>query len=179
VLAAVAAGDQAALEVLYRRLEGRLFRFVVGITGGDAGRAEDAVVETFMDVWRQAGSFRGASSVSTWIFGIARHKALTHVRRRGTTADGDADVALARLPADDPDALATLTATEAIERVRRALDQLSPAHREVIELTLYQEFSYEEVAEIVHCPVNTVKTRAFHARRHLQRLLSPAAAAGA
>lgn len=176
ILAAVAAGDHAALEVLYRRLEGRVFRFVVGITGGDAGRAEDAVVETFMDVWRQAGSFRGGSSVSTWIFGIARHKALTHVRRRGLTAEDDADAALAQMPADEPDALAALTETEAVERVRRALDQLSPAHREVIELSLYQDFSYEEIATIVRCPVNTVKTRAFHARRQLQRLLTAAGA---
>src|SRR6266545_3939570 len=93
VLAAVAAGSQAALEILYRRLEARLFRFLVGITRGDTGRAEDAVVETFMDVWRQARSFRGASSVSTWIFGIARHKALTLMRQRTATVEADETLA--------------------------------------------------------------------------------------
>jgi RNA polymerase sigma-70 factor (ECF subfamily) len=175
VLAAIAAGSEAALEVLYRRLEGRLFRFLVGVVGGDAARAEDAMAETFVEVWRQAGTFRGASAVTTWVFGIARHKALSLVRRRRAV---EPEAALARLPAADPDPLATVAAAEAAARVRAALERLSPEHREVLELALYQEFPYEAIAEIVGCPVNTVKTRAYHARRRLERHLADLGEAG-
>src|SRR5437763_13673630 len=99
MLAAIARGDEAALESLYEALHARLYRFLIGITRGDSGRAEDALAETFFDVWRHASRFRGASSVRTWVFGIARHKALSQLRHRGATADPDD--ALARLPADE------------------------------------------------------------------------------
>lgn len=175
VLAAIAAGNQEALEVLYRRLEGRLFRYLVGMVGGDAGRAEDAMAETFLDVWRQAGRFRGDAAVSTWVYGIARHKALSLLRRRVPASVEDE--VLDQIAADTPDPLHDMTQAEAALRVRQALDRLSPAHREVLELSLYQEFAYEQIAEIVGCPVNTVKTRVFHARQQLKRHLAPAAEA--
>ena len=170
VLAAIAAGNQEALEVLYRRFEPRLFRYLVGLVGGDAGRAEDAMAETFFDVWRQAGRFRGAAAVSTWVYGIARHKALSLLRHRAPLSVEDE--VLDRVAADEVDPLSDLTQAEVAERVRRALDRLSAAHREVLELSFYQEFSYEQIAEIVGCPVNTVKTRVFHARLQLKRHLA-------
>jgi len=173
VLAAVAAGSADALETLYRRFEGRLFRFLVGIVGGDAAKAEDAMAETFVDVWRQAGAFRGGSAVSTWVFGIARHKALSLVRRRRAL---EPEEALAGVPSGEADPLSVVAEADTAARVRAALERLSPEHREVIELSLYQEFSYEQIAEIAGCPVNTVKTRAFHARRALQRHLVELAA---
>lgn len=170
VLAAVAGGSHDALEVLYRRFETRLFRFLLGVVSGETAQAEDAMAEAFVDVWRQAGTFRGGSSVATWVFAIARHKALSLVRRRRPTVD--AEEVLGQLPADTPDPLLALAESEAAEHVRRAIEKLSPEHREVIELSLYHEFPYEQIAKIVGCPVNTVKTRAFHARRHLQRHLA-------
>jgi RNA polymerase sigma-70 factor (ECF subfamily) len=174
VLAAVAAGRPAALEILYQRLAPRLFRFLVGVVGGDAGKAEDAMSETFLDVWRQAGAFRGDSAVTTWIYGIARHKALSLVRRRRPI---EPEEALAAVASADPDPLAVAADAEAAARVRRALERLTPDHREVLELSLYQEFTYEQIAGIVGAPVNTVKTRAFHARRALGRHLADLAAA--
>ena len=173
VLAAIASGSQEALEVLYRRFEPRLFRYLVGMVGGDAGRAEDAMIEAFFDVWRQAGRFRGASSVSTWVYGIARHKALSLLRHRAPTSVPDE--VLDQVSADAPDPLSDMAQAEATERVRWALDRLSPAHREVLELSFYQEFGYEQIAEIVGCPVNTVKTRVFYARQQLKRHMAPAA----
>lgn len=174
VLAAVAAERQDALEVLYARLAPRLFRFLVGVVGGDTGKAEDAMAETFIDVWRQAGAFRGDSAVTTWVYGIARHKALSLVRRRRPVAPEEA---LATLAGSDPDPLALVADAEAAARVRQALERLTPEHREVLELSLYQEFTYEQIAEIVGAPVNTVKTRAFHARRALGRHLADLAPA--
>jgi RNA polymerase sigma-70 factor (ECF subfamily) len=85
------------------------------------------------------------------------------------------DEVLDQIAADGPDPLSDMTQAEVAERVRQALDRLSPAHREVLELSLYQEFAYEQIAEIVGCPVNTVKTRVFHARQQMKRYLAPAA----
>lgn len=172
VLAAVASGSQDALEVLYRRFEPRLHRYLVGMVGGDTARAEDAMTEAFFDVWRQAGRFRGASAVSTWVYGIARHKALSLLRQRAPTSVPDE--VLDQVPADEPDPLADVAQAEATERVRAALARLSPAHREVLELSFYQEFGYEQIAEIVGCPVNTVKTRVFYARQQLKSSLAGA-----
>jgi len=169
VLAAIASGSQDALEVLYARLGQRLFRFLVGLVGGDAARAEDAMSEAFFEVWRRAPTFRGDSAVRTWVFGIARHKALSLVRRQRPS---EPDEALEAVASGEPDVLSGMMEDEAREQVRQALDALSPEHREVIELSLYQNFTYEEIAEIVGCPVNTVKTRAFNARRQLKRRLA-------
>jgi RNA polymerase sigma-70 factor (ECF subfamily) len=170
LLRAVASGDQAALEALYRRLGQRVFRYLVGILNGDAARAEDALSEAFFDVWRDAGAFREQSSVATWVFGIARHKALTLARRTQSTRyaeEVDEDYASA-----EEDVLTIMTESEAAEQVRQALSKLSPEHREVLELSLYHDFGYEQIATIAGCPVNTVKTRAFHARRELKRHLA-------
>ena len=76
------------------------------------------------------------------------------------------------LAAGEQDVLTTMTEIEACEQVRKALDKLSPEHREVIELSLYHDFGYDQIALIAGCPVNTVKTRAFHARQQLKRHLA-------
>ncbi len=169
VLDAIAEGRHEALETMYRRLGQRVFRYLVGMLDGDAARAEDALSEAFFDVWRKAATFRRQSSVATWVFGIARHKALSLMRRRPLV--GEASELSNDLPGEDRDVLTTMTESEACEQVRQALEKLSPEHLEVIELSLYHEFGYEQIAQIVGCPVNTVKTRAFHARRQLKRYL--------
>jgi len=169
LLGQVAHGSQPALEALYRRHEHRLFRYLTGLLGTDTSRAGEVTCETFYEVWQQAGRFRGDSTVATWIFGIARHKALTVLRRTRRT---EGEEALAHTAADVEDPLERLSGEQAATRVRQALEALSPDHREVLELACYQDFSYPQIAELLGCPVNTVKTRAFYARRHLERVLA-------
>src|SRR5262245_31565953 len=77
----VAAGDRAAMQVLYARHHLRVYRFVLRIVN-DAATAEDVTSDAFLDVWKHAGRFEGRSQVSTWIFAIARYKALTSLHRR-------------------------------------------------------------------------------------------------
>jgi len=160
----VAAGDRAAMQVLYARHHLRVYRFVLRIVN-DAATAEDVTSDAFLDVWKHAGRFEGRSQVSTWIFAIARYKALTSLHRR--TNDPLDDEIACQIPdtADGPEAILQKQNESAVPR--QCLTQLSPAHREVIDLVYYHEKSIAEVAEIIGAPENTVKTRMFHARKRI------------
>jgi RNA polymerase sigma-70 factor (ECF subfamily) len=101
--------------------------------------------------------------MSSWVFGIAYRRALTAMR-----AERRYQAPLDR--SSDAEAIAGKV-MQSDEWIRAALSHLSPDHRQVVELTYFSGFSYQEIAEIAGCPVNTVKTRMFHARRRLKVLL--------
>ncbi len=169
LIAAIAAGDRAAMRILYNRHQIRVFRFAVRLVD-DAASAEDVVSEAFIEVWRQADRFEGRSSVSTWIMSIARFKALSVRRRR---QEIELDEKVAETVADQystPEQI--LLETDRRAQLRACLSQLSPDHREIIDLVYYHDKTIEEVAEIVGVPKNTVKTRMFYARRRLAQLLA-------
>ena len=156
------------MQVLFARHNVRVFRFIVRLLG-DSVPAEDLVSEVFLDVWRKAHQFEGRSQVSTWLLGIARYKALTHLRRR-TVDQLDEEAAHAiEDPADSP--YSVLEKKDEGVLLRKALTQLSPAHREIIDLIYYHERSMEEVSEILQIPEATVRTRMFYARKHLAEIL--------
>jgi RNA polymerase sigma-70 factor (ECF subfamily) len=168
LLARMAEGDRLAMQVFYARHNVRVFRFVLRIVS-DRSLAEDVISEVFLDVWRQAGRFEGRSAVSTWLLAIGRHKAYTALRRRRTefVTDDDA-IEDVEDSADMPDATLEKKARSRI--LRRCLDELTPNHREVIDIVYYHEKSVAEVAQIFAIPENTVKTRLFCARKHLATL---------
>jgi RNA polymerase sigma-70 factor (ECF subfamily) len=163
----VAAGNRLAMHVLFARHHARVYRFILRWVG-DASIAEDATSEVFLSLWRQADQFKAQSSVSTWLLAIARHKAVAELRRRRAGALGEEVTGIAD-PADDPQVV--LQAKDRSQALRLCLTRLSPEHRELIDLVYYHEKSIEEIAEIVGIPKNTVKTRAFHARKKLVDLL--------
>lgn len=155
-------GDRASFSELYRLYHARLYGYLKRMLSNPA-MVEEVLDDVMFVVWTDAHKFRGEAQVSTWIFGIAYRKALTAIRtdrRYQSGLDRKADA-------------------EAISGdVRRHQDwinagllQLSADHRQVLELTYYGGFSYQEIAEIAGCPVNTVKTRMFHARRRLKIIL--------
>src|SRR5262245_40823684 len=82
LLGKIAAGNRLAMQVLYARHHGRIYRFVLRMLG-DETTAEDLTSDVFLSVWRQALQFEARSSVTTWLLAIARYKALTELRRRG------------------------------------------------------------------------------------------------
>ena len=130
--------------------------------------------EVFLYVWRRAEAFEAKSKVSTWLLAIARYKAISALRRRCDEPLDDARAATVEDPADNPE-----TAVHAEQRsalIRRCLTQLSPAHRQVIDLVYYHEKSVEEVAQVVGIPASTVKTRMFYARARMAELLAKAGA---
>ena len=168
LVAAITAGDQRAMRTLYNRHNARVFRFACRLVG-DASSAEDVVSEAFIEVWRQADRFEGRSTVSTWIMSIARFKALSVRRRR---QEVELDEKMAETVADQSSTPEeAVLAMDRSAQLRACLTQLSPEHREIIDLVYYHDKTIEEAADIIGAPKNTVKTRMFYSRRRLAQLL--------
>lgn len=154
--------DRRAFSELYRIYHPRLYGYLLRLLANPVA-VEEVLDDVMFVVWTDARKFRGNARVSTWIFGIAYRKSLTAIRadrRYQSRLDRDAD----------PDAIAGDSLQHA-EWIQAGLSLLSPDHRQVLELTYYGGFSYQEIADIAGCPVNTVKTRMYHARRRLKVLL--------
>src|SRR5882757_8555995 len=165
----IATGDKQALQVLFGRHNVRVYRFVLRFLNDEAA-AEDLVSEVFLDVWRQANRFEARSQVSTWLLAMARNKALSALRRRSTEELDEEVAEFIEDPADNPEV--TMQKKQQSSLLQDCLTQLSPAHREIVDLVYYHEKTIEEVAEIIGVPVNTVKTRMFYARKRIGELIS-------
>jgi RNA polymerase sigma-70 factor (ECF subfamily) len=176
-LAAIAKGDRRAFDELYREYGPRIFRFAYRLIH-DRAKAEEVTNDVMLEIWKHAGEFERRSSVSTWILGIARYRTLNAVRGKTLHL---APVEEAETVADETTTTAEVALDQAAigRALRAALDRLSPEHREVIELTFFNDLSYKEIAEIANCPENTVKTRMFHAKKRLEPILATLVAAGA
>jgi RNA polymerase sigma-70 factor (ECF subfamily) len=175
LMESIAAGDRFAMQVLFQRHNVRVYRFVLRLTG-NASVAEDIVSEVFLSVWRRAGTFKAKCQVSTWLLAIARHQ-VGSLLRRHSEAPLDPDMAMTIAdPSDNAETL--LDREDRSKIIRRCLTQLSPAHREIIDLVYYHEKSVEEAAQIVGVPKSTVKTRMFYARSHIAKLLQAAGLTG-
>ena len=168
LLRQIAAGDRDAFEKLYKAYQGRLFRYLLRMVG-DTGAAEELTNDTMIAAWKAASTFKGESRPSTWLFSIARNKALNSMRgKKPVMVEAETALAMAA-SSDSPER--SVTRGSLRDTMKLALQELSPEHREVMELTFYQELSYQEIAEIMECPVNTVKTRMFYAKKRLQEIL--------
>jgi RNA polymerase sigma-70 factor (ECF subfamily) len=168
LLARIAQQDSAAMKELYLLYHRRLARFLMRLTSR-YDLAEEIINDTFWVVWQHAGDFRGASRVSTWILGIAYRRGLKTLRYAGP-APMEFDVE-AEAASDEP-----AQQEELNEWLDVALRRLPLEQRMAIELAYHVGHSCEEIASIMQCPVNTVKTRMFHARRKLKNLLTTLAA---
>jgi len=164
----IAGGDLRAFEQLYRIYHPRLTRFLTNILR-HSHLVEEAVNDTLMVVWRKPEAFNGASKVSTWIFAIAYRTALkARSKYREPVEDPDADQRVS--PDAGPER--ALGERQAQDALLSALGELSADHRAVVDLTYFHDAGYREIAEILDCPVGTVKTRMLHARRRLRDVLA-------
>jgi RNA polymerase sigma-70 factor (ECF subfamily) len=162
--------DLRAFEALYRRYHPRLTRFLLNLVRRPQ-MVEEVLNDTMMVVWNRPDSFQGASRLSTWIFGIAYRKALKALRRQDDPAE---DLLAETRPSGEPGPEQQLGARQAQAALREAMQVLSPDHRAVLDLTYFHEIGCREIAEIMDCPVDTVKTRMYYARRHLKRVMDGA-----
>ena len=159
--------ELAAFERLYRLYQPRLTRFLSNIVQRPQV-LEEVVDDTMMVVWDTAGNFRGASKLSTWIFSIAYRKALKARARWPDPVEEDSrDTRISEEPGPDDE----VEHDRLHHALVAAMDSLSADHRAVVDLTYFHSMGYREIAEIMHCPVDTVKTRMFHARRRLREAL--------
>ncbi|HEY4145837.1 sigma-70 family RNA polymerase sigma factor [Pinirhizobacter sp.] len=165
LLERMAAGDRAALGVMYRGYHGRLCRFLSRLT-----RRPDVIEEVINDcfwiTWQKAGTFHGDSRVSTWIMGIAYRCGLKALRQHGDEPVDEDTVPQERLPSHDPG-----DDRELRDWLGKGLEKLSVDQRVVIELVYGVGHSLDDVAVIMQCPVGTVKARLFHARVKLRNVL--------
>jgi RNA polymerase sigma factor (sigma-70 family) len=152
----IVAGDLRAFEALYRIYHPRLDRFLSLMT------------DTMLVVWRRSDTYNRQSKVSTWIFAIAYRTALKALRKQDDPVELEADE---ELTSEDSGPEQRLIADQTRSQVLRGLEALSVEQRSVLVLTYFHELPYGEIARIVDCPVDTVKTRVFHGRRRLRALL--------
>jgi RNA polymerase sigma-70 factor (ECF subfamily) len=165
LIARIGRGDQSALAALYRRHHDRLSRFVFRVTH-DAAGVDDIVNETLLVVWDKAAVTTPQSRVTTWILGIAYRKALKAAERTRRITYGHAD--LDEMDDSIADEGLDLRRMEADEVAAAALRRLPAEQRAVMELVYHDGMAYGDIAALLDCPENTVKTRIFHARKRLR-----------
>jgi RNA polymerase sigma-70 factor, ECF subfamily len=159
------AGDEAALGELIARYSPGLRFFIKRVTG-KAETADDLLQETWIEVYRKINRLQRPDAFSAWLYRIARDKAYRELRRLPSRC----------APIDDdlPDSITakeeSFTPEEA-ESVRAALDQLPVEQRDVLVLRFMEEMSYEQIAEVIACPVGTVRSRIHYAKLALRAKL--------
>lgn len=187
VVLRMAAGSEAALEIIYDRYSTAIFAAAYRLTS-DRGTAEEVVQETFLALWNRAESFDPtAGSLAAWLHTIARNRAIDRLRAAGRRpslvalssaagTDEDPTQALERLVSSGaviagadppPGPEAAFDALGRRETIRAALGEMPEVERMVILLAYQEELSQSEIAERLGWPLGTVKTRT---RRALLRL---------
>jgi RNA polymerase sigma-70 factor (ECF subfamily) len=178
LLDAARAGDTAALEALIERHQSRVFRFATRMCRNSED-ARDVLQETLLAMARTIGRFRGESSVSTWLFAIARSFCLKSRRRRSgapaevLSIEAEAREATLALADEAPGPDRAVERREVASAVGAALDLLDPKHREVLLLRDMEELTAPEVAEVLGLSVEAVKSRLHRARTALRERLRP------
>jgi RNA polymerase sigma-70 factor (ECF subfamily) len=172
-------GDSLAFGDLVRRFQRELYAYLRRYLANEA-LAEDVFQNTFVQVFQKAGQFEEGRKVRPWLYAIATHQAIDALRRQNrraavsldqmaaTADEGDPGAWSETLASDEPDPLAGLELSERRERVREAIEELPEHLKLTLILAYYQELKYREIADILHIPVGTVKSRLHAALGKLQ-----------
>ncbi len=174
------AGDAAAFETLVRRYERWVFTLALRMVG-DRGEAEDLAQEVFLKAYQGLPRFKGTARFSTWLYAIASHHCLNHLRARRHQPEacttetaalrGNGLAATDRLPDGAPRADALLERMDLARIVQRGLASLTEDHRLVLILRDIQGMSYEGIAETLGLELGTVRSRLHRARTELRERL--------
>jgi RNA polymerase sigma-70 factor (ECF subfamily) len=165
----IQAGDEPSMRTLYLAFGRRVYAFALN-TLRDHGDAEQVVVDTMYEVWRQAHRFNRECRFSTWLLGIARNKIL-HVLRDRAPDHEDIEAVQDLLPCPNSDPYRSVAERQHHQTVLSCLEELPHPQRQCLQLVLAEGLSLAEIAEIQGCPENTVKTRLFKARRRVKESL--------
>ena len=174
-------GDKGAFRELVERYQRKVFSIAYGMVNNRED-AMDLVQESFLKVHNNLGRFEGSSSFYTWLYRIVVNVCIDHIRKTGRRIKVDYDDHILRdgnVEGDDRirpsvlnvDPVKAQGRKELLEKIRSALDELSPIHKEAIVLRELQGLSYEEMANVMGVSKGTVMSRLHHARKNLQALL--------
>ena len=175
LMVAVMAGDRIALAALVTRHHGSLLGYLYRLSGGDRTLAEDLVQETLLHMLRQR-TYRCDRPFKPWLYRIATNLARDHFKSaavRQRWREGDAEEVLLHLYESEPSPEEQALAAEQGNEVRVALAQLREEERVVVLLRFYQGFSLQEIAEALHIPLGTVKSRLSAGVHRLRLVLDP------
>jgi len=169
LLRRIGQGNESAMAAFYRE-HGRVVLAQVLLVVGERALAEEIVQDTMLAVWRGAASFRGESSVRSWVIAIARRRTRDRLRgHRLRVVDG---TFLADQPSPGPGPEVIALDRAELADVRKAILELAPSHREVLGLVFSSGLNLQEVAGVLEVPVGTVKSRLTAARTALGRMLN-------
>jgi RNA polymerase sigma-70 factor (ECF subfamily) len=166
-------GDSEAFGILVERYQRR----VVGVALAVVHNQDDAIElaqETFIRAYENLSKFESRSSFSTWLYRIAANLAIDFWRREGRHVvlhGEDADNEISRMASAHGDSFKEVSRSELSERLKQALEELTPEHRAVILLREVEGLSYDEISEVLQCPRGTVMSRLHYAREHLRGIL--------
>lgn len=170
LLESIVQQNEKAMEAFYHRFSSLVYRFALRTLSSPVDAAE-VVNEVMMEVWRKAHTFEEKSSIKTWLMSITHHKSVD-LLRKSVRHEHESDEQLAYV-ADPVCPITTLQ--DAISNQKylgKCLGTLSPQHREVVQMTFYDELSYPEISEILSVPAGTIKTRVMHAKKQLLACVS-------
>lgn len=156
------AGDHGAFAELVQRYHARLGYYLRRLLGNGA-LAEDVLQNVWFAVFRQLARLEQPRAVSVWLYRIARNAALAELRKTPGWSELTAEPPAPDAEPDEPEFSA-----EDAARIHAALDRLRPEHKEVLTLRFLEDMSYEQIAEIVRCPLGTVRSRIYYAKRALR-----------
>jgi RNA polymerase sigma-70 factor, ECF subfamily len=172
-------GDAKAFDALVTRYRSRLFSMTYTLMQNQED-AWDLSQEAFLKAWKALPHFKGDSSFYTWLYRIAYNAVLDALRKRrmkfvgefdDNRVDHHPDPAAEAMPRAAPRPDAALVRSELGATIRAAIDQLSSDQRTVILLREIEGLSYEEIAQTLQCPLGSVMSRLFYARKKLQQIL--------
>ncbi len=177
LIEAIREGDDSALDTLVARHLPAVYAFCLRFTG-NADDAQDAAQETFLKAWRSLGRFDTKKSFRTWLFAIARNAATDLMRKRRhvpfsffDSADQDTSIA-DTIPDEEPTADELFDERTRTEDVRTALETLKPRERLILSMRYEEEFSFEEIAQVLRIPAATVRSLHRRALATLRMMLA-------
>jgi RNA polymerase sigma-70 factor, ECF subfamily len=162
--------EEQALRALHLVFGRRIYAFALTRLQ-DSMEAEEVLADTMYEIWKHPSRFRGESSFSTWLLGIARHKILNVLRAR-SPAHAELDDEAHQVVSEEPDGFAVLAEKQKRRILLDCMSELPDEQRECLHLVLFEELPLAEIARLQNCPLNTVKTRLFHAREKMKACVS-------
>jgi RNA polymerase sigma-70 factor (ECF subfamily) len=160
--------DESAFHELYHLYGQVMYAYALRISC-DSARAEDVVQDSLVAVWKSAGNYRGAGRLKAWLLGIIHHTAIKSLRHASNPITDEIEETMEDSLLEPEE---VVQHKEIASRLRTGIEQLSPEHRAVLDLVFYQGLTLNETADVIGCPVGTVKSRLSYARNRMKGLLA-------